>query len=386
MRLTLAILTMGAAAVGVSHAQQIVSAHAGVVHYTEGKVFIGDQAVQRKFGVFPDLQVGDELRTEAGGRAEILLTPGAFLRVAENSSVRMLSRELSDTRFEVLSGSAMVECDDLAKDTALTLVYKGRSIQLQKNGLYRLDTDPGTLKVYEGRALVRSQSGDLEVKKGKETNLDGVMAAQKFNPKLGDEFYAWNGVRSGYIASANVSTAQSYNSNGARWMTNTWLWDPWYGAFTFIPSAAYLYNPFGWGFWSPAYVVYAPTPVYSGGFSANGGVSTGFTGGRHTAGGTAPPAGSRPGGFGGGARNGIAAGPSTRGGFVGPSRGGFSGAMAGGFGGGGFSGGAPVGFGGGGGASRGGGGGFAGGGGGGGGASRGGGGGFSGGGGGRSGR
>jgi hypothetical protein len=335
MRLTLAILMTGAAAVGVSHGQQIVSAHAGVVHYTEGKVFIGDQAVQRKFGVFPDLQVGDELRTEAGGRAEILLTPGAFLRVAENSSVRMLSRELSDTRFELLSGSAMVECDDMAKDTALTLVYKGRSIQLQKNGLYRLDTDPGTLKVYEGRALVRSQSGDLEVKKGKETNLDGVLAAQKFNPKLGDEFYAWNGVRSGYIASANVSTAQSYNSSGAHWMSNTWLWDPWYGAFTFIPSAAYLYNPFGWGFWSPTYVVYAPTPVYRGGFSPNGGVTNGFTGGRQTAGGTAPPAGSRPGGFGGGARNGVA-GPSSGGALVGPSRGGFSSAMAGGFGGGGF--------------------------------------------------
>ena len=78
MRLTLAILMAGAAAVGVSHAQQVVSAHAGVVHYTEGKVFVGDQAVQRKFGVFPDLQVGEELRTEADGRAEILLTPGAF--------------------------------------------------------------------------------------------------------------------------------------------------------------------------------------------------------------------------------------------------------------------------------------------------------------------
>lgn len=360
MRLSLAILMMGAAAVAVSHAQQIVSAHAGVVHYTEGKVFVGDQELQRKFGVFPDLKVGDELRTEAGGRAEILLTPGAFLRVSENSSVRMLSRELSDTRFEVLSGSAMVECDDLPKNTALTLVYKGRSIQLQKNGLYRLDTDPGTLKVYDGQALVRSQSGDLEVKKGKETSLDSVMAAQKFNPKLGDDFYAWNGMRSGYIASANVSTAQSYNSSGARWMSNTWLWDPWYGAFTFIPSAAYLYSPFGWGFWSPGYVVYAPTPVYSGGVLPNGGVSNGFTGGRQTAGGAAPPAGSRPGGFSGPARNGMA-GASTGGAFVGPSRGGFSSSSAGGFsGGGGFGGGGARGgggFGGGGGASRGGGGG-----------------------------
>jgi FecR protein len=339
MRLTLAILMVGAAAVGVSHAQQVVSAHAGVVHFTEGKVFVGDQVVQRKFGVFPDLQVGEELRTEADGRAEILLTPGAFLRVAENSSVRMLSRELSDTRFEVLTGSAMVECDELGKDTSLTLIYKGRSIQLQKNGLYRLDTTPGTLKVYDGKALVRSQSGDLEVKKGKEANLDGVLAAQKFNSKLGDQFYAWNGMRSGYIASANVSTAQSFYSNGSRWHSNTWLWDPWYGAFTFIPTGAYLFNPFGWGFWSPTYVVYAPTPVYRGGFSPGGTTNGGFignsgiTGGRQTAGGAAPAAGARPGGFAGGSRNGGFAGPSSGGGFSGPAAGG------GGFGGGGFGGG-----------------------------------------------
>jgi hypothetical protein len=133
MRLTLAVLMVAAMAVGVSDAQQVISAHAGVVHYTEGRVFVGDQAIQRKFGVFPDLQVGEELRTEADGSAEILLTPGAFLRVAQNSSARMLSRELSDTRFEVLSGTAMVECDDLAKGTALALVYQGRSIQFEKN-------------------------------------------------------------------------------------------------------------------------------------------------------------------------------------------------------------------------------------------------------------
>ena len=367
MRFSLAILIAGAAALGVSHAQDVVSAHAGVVHYTEGKVSVGDQAVQRKFGVFPDLKVGEELRTEADGKAEILLTPGAFLRVAPDSSVRMLSRDLSDTRFEVLTGSAMVECDELAKGTALTMIYKGRSIQLQKNGLYRLDTNPAKFQVYEGKALVRAQSGDLELKRGKETYLDGVLTAQKFDPKVGDDFYAWNGTRSGYIASANVSMAQSYYSSGVPFAANAWLWDPWYGAFTFIPAGGYFFNPFGYGFWSPGYVVYAPAPVYRG-FTPGVGVGNSgggrqFGGGRGSTG--APVAGSRSGGFSGGSRGAGFSGPAAGGGFGGMSRGGFSGASAGGFGGGaargggGFSGGGGGGFGGG--HSAGGGGGFGGG-------------------------
>ncbi|HLK51497.1 MAG TPA: hypothetical protein VKT49_25325 [Bryobacteraceae bacterium] len=342
MRVTLAIVMAGAAAVGVSYAQQVVSAHAGVVHYTEGKVLVGDQAVQRKFGVFPELKEGEELRTETDGKAEILLTPGAFLRVAPNSSVRMLSRELSDTRFEVMSGSAMVECDELVKGSELTLVYKGRSILLQKNGLYRLDTDPARFQVYDGKALVRSQSGDIELKRGRETYLDGVLSAQKFDPKTGDDFYAWNGTRSGYIASANVAMAQSYYSSGTAWTPNSWLWDPWYGAFTFIPAGGYFFNPFGWGFWSPGYVVYAPTPVYRG-FTPS--VGTAGPGGRQTGGfaSGAPAAGTRPGGFSGGARNGGFAGPASsgfggaaaRGGFGAASTGGgFGGAGGGGFGGG----------------------------------------------------
>ena len=46
------------------------------------------------------------------GRAEILLTPGVFLRVGENTSIKMLDNRLLSTRVEFLSGSAIVESDD----------------------------------------------------------------------------------------------------------------------------------------------------------------------------------------------------------------------------------------------------------------------------------
>jgi hypothetical protein len=311
MRLGLAVLAVGAIGNGALQAQQVVSAHAGVVHYVEGHVFVDNQLVQQKFAQFPDLREGGELRTE-DGRAEVLLTPGAFLRVSNNSSVRMLGRELSDTRFEVLSGSVMVECDNVPKDVSLTVISHGHNIHLEKQGLYRLDSDPPEFRVYDGRAVIDSGPNQLTLKRGKEASLDGagtVLTAGTFNPKLGDSFYEWNTTRSGYIASANVSAAQSLRTSGSHWSSG-WAWDPWYGAYTFVPAAGIGYSPFGWNFWSPAWVIYAPA-VYYGGYYAPGvvagntsskpGTATGGTATGNTAGGISrtanPPAGVRPGGW-----------------------------------------------------------------------------------------
>src|SRR5579885_3579285 len=91
---------------GNTFAQQAISARSGMVHYVEGKVFAGDQPVEGKFGNFPQVQEKQVLRTEEG-RAEILLTPGVFARVGENSSFRMITNRLIDTRLELLKGTAI---------------------------------------------------------------------------------------------------------------------------------------------------------------------------------------------------------------------------------------------------------------------------------------
>jgi hypothetical protein len=70
-------------------AQSVISAKSGVLHVSEGAVFVGDEPVNQQRGTFPDIKEKTVLRTELG-RAEVLLTPGVFLRVAENSSVKMI--------------------------------------------------------------------------------------------------------------------------------------------------------------------------------------------------------------------------------------------------------------------------------------------------------
>src|SRR5579862_6194773 len=135
-------------AAGSACAQYVISAHSGVVQYVEGKAYLNDKTVEPKFGQFPDIKENQEFRTEEG-RAEILLTPGVFLRIGENSSIRMLSNRLLDTRVEVLSGSAMIEANEIPKDNSVSLIYKKDSIRLTKQGLYRLDTEPAGFEVFQ---------------------------------------------------------------------------------------------------------------------------------------------------------------------------------------------------------------------------------------------
>jgi hypothetical protein len=264
VRLALLASLVGAPVASVAHAQSVISAQSGTVHFIEGAVYVGGKLVEKKFGQFPAVKAGEELETK-DGRAEVLLTPGAFLRLAENSSVRMLSTELSDTRVEVLSGSVMVECDQLLPSNSLTFTYHGENIRLEKSGLYRLDADRAFFGVYNGEAVVRDDSSQLTLKSGKEASLAGVLQAENFDTKVTDAFYDWSKERSAYLAYASVSAGQSLRSSastsgGLAW-GGGWGFSPLLDEFTFIPGAGILMSPFGYQFWSPYTLGYYPYSV-----------------------------------------------------------------------------------------------------------------------------
>ena len=269
MRLPVASLAIGVFLSGSAFAQYVISAHSGVVQTVDGRAYLNDQPIQPKFGQFPDIKENQEFRTEEG-RAEILLTPGVFLRLAENSSIRMVSNKLTDTRVEVLSGSVMVECDNIlkndAKDNAVMLLYKGNTMMLMKHGLYRVDADPARFQVYDGEAIVKNESGQATLKSGKETALNGALMAENFDKKAADELYLWSNQRSSYLAKASASSAMTLrNSSGGSY--SPWQFNPMFGMFTFVPYGGIAYSPFGWGFWSP----YSVLGYYPGYYSGYGG-------------------------------------------------------------------------------------------------------------------
>src|SRR5262244_1544627 len=119
-------------------AQSVISTHSGLVYFFDGSVFIGPQRLEQKFGRFPDIGEGRELRTEHG-RAEVLLTPGVFLRIGEDSTIRMLSSKFSDTRIELLGGSAILEANEPRADSAVRLIHKNWQVRLPQEGVCRID-------------------------------------------------------------------------------------------------------------------------------------------------------------------------------------------------------------------------------------------------------
>ena len=274
-----------------------------MVHYVEGKVFAGDQQIDEKFGNFPQVKENQILRTEEG-RAEVLLTPGVFLREAEHSSFRMITNRLIDTRLEFLTGSLLLESDDMLKDNSVTVVARDATVHLRKAGIYRFGADPAQLKVVKGVVEVEANGKTFEVKEGKLLNLTGDMAVAKFDPKESDELSRWSYRRAEVVAMANVSAAKSlrdsggyasyggsgyspvgyggagYGNSGYYPCMNTrsslWAFNSYFGMYTYVPCSGQYGSPYGFMLWSPGsvYRVYAPRPVYN---TSRGNADSGFT-------------------------------------------------------------------------------------------------------------
>src|SRR6266478_4818550 len=272
VRLALGVAVMAGASSFVASAQSVISAKSGVIHYAEGRVYLGDQLVENKFGNFPDIKENAQLRTE-DGRAEVLLTPGVFLRIAENSSFRMVTNRLIDTRVEFLTGSILVEADELLKDNGITIVYNDYAVQVEKKGIYRFDSDPAALRVYDGAVLAQINGKSQEIKEGQLLAMNGDLKLAKFDKDDVDALYRWSHRRAEYISMANVSAAKSVRDSGMSWYSSGWAFNPYFNMYTFIPYRGSYYNPFGFALWSPFTVydyLYAPG-YYNTGYLRGGG-------------------------------------------------------------------------------------------------------------------
>jgi hypothetical protein len=268
----------------------VISAKSGLVSYTEGSVTIGDQPIEATVTSFPEVKENSTLRT-AEGRAEVLLTQGVIQRVGEHASFKMLTNRLIDTRLELLSGSHIVEADEIQKDNNLTILAKDSTVLVNKHGLYRFDIDQSRIKVFEGVASVQKNGQTILVSAGKTMALDGdSTAVEKFDREQTDALDHWSKRRSERLAMANPSSAKQVADYGCRptsfaatvpGRTNPcynpcggWRWNPWYGMITYIPCGTNVYSPYGYRYYSPYNVsrlYYTPPPSYNhGGYSNPG--------------------------------------------------------------------------------------------------------------------
>ncbi len=233
----------------------------GTLNFIEGQASIETQPLTSKSVGSADLQAGQTLTTQ-NGRAEVLLTPGVFLRLDRNSAVKMISPSLTNTQVELQHGRAQIEVAELHKQNNIQVNQSDATVQLVKTGLYGFSDDPDQVRVFKGEAHVLEGDQNIKVKGGRELTLNNQQVkAEKFDKdSAADDFYNWSKLRSEYLSEASANAAQIYVGNG--WVGPGWYWDPWYSGYTFVPGVGIAYSPFGWGFYSPR-VVY-PYRFYGG--------------------------------------------------------------------------------------------------------------------------
>jgi hypothetical protein len=269
------------------------SAVPGAVNYIEGQVTVDGRAVTSTSVGSLTLQPNQVIQTTQG-RAEMLLTPGIFLRMGDNSSVRMVSPSLSDTRVQVLTGDVIVEADQVFKDSNISVMLGATTSRLAKHGLYDFNANTGQVSVLDGKLEVLSDDHHIDLGKGHEVAVAGPLKGQHFDTKAleqQNQLYAWSRLRSEYDSEAAMQSASTVVVGGPGWWGPGWYWNPYWGMYSFLPGDGFFYSPFGWPYYSPGFIYahpgfrygYAPRAFVGGGISARaygGGLAgRGFVGG-----------------------------------------------------------------------------------------------------------
>jgi hypothetical protein len=236
----------------------------GTLNYVEGHASMGAETLDSKSIGSAELQKGQTLSTD-DGRAEMLLTPGVFLRLDNHSAVTMVSPSLTDTRVEVRQGRAMLEVAQLYMQNDIEILQNGATTRVEKPGLYGFDAAENQIRVFDGKAVVRDGDRSVSLKGGHEVLLNSgtPFKAEKFDKKTyeASDLYRFSSLRSAYLSEANMDQARVYVAGygfGPGWYGPGWYWSPWFSAYTFIPGDGFFYSPFGWGFYSPLWVYRAP--------------------------------------------------------------------------------------------------------------------------------
>jgi len=266
---------------GIGRAQYVISARAGVINYTQGEVLSRTSTglTWEKVTRQDQLDNGDHLRTGVTGRAEILLTPGSVLRLDRRSELVLVETDLPTVEMELLSGSAILEAGELDKQITLRVKTPHTSLRIKDDGLYRIDVTPRLTRVTTRKGELEVLAGGriVKVKKGATAEIQNAALEVTKGTLPTDDFDLWAQDRAETMLAANLSlTRRRSFTEGAFLRTSSWVYDPVFGFFTYVPFGYFYRSPWGrtfiycpWGFYWWNY-------PYGGGYSGGGPVAGGW--------------------------------------------------------------------------------------------------------------
>jgi hypothetical protein len=269
----------------VATTQFLVSTKAGLVNFVQGATTVKAAT---------SVPAGKVVATGPGGAVEILLNPGSYLRMGENSRLILEKVELYDIAVRILEGSAVITANGFDKDLPLQVATRDLKMEIIKDGIY-LFAD-GKVVVVDGK--IRDASNNLTYGKGFEISNDQGYRARKVKT-FTTALEIWSQKRDAEISRANLNVARSLQQTQnlpISSLLDVWLWYPAYGAFIYMPGARYR-SPYGYRYQAAGRV---QTYGNAGNSSGRGGGGGGFSTNTTNSAGSTSSASSGGGGGGGG--------------------------------------------------------------------------------------
>jgi hypothetical protein len=297
----------------LAFSQELGKARLGLV---EGDVQVNSEEAGEWFPatVNTPLRQGDRLWVPAGGRSEIQILGGLFIRLDEATSFDILSLGDTSYQFYLQEGRAYINnrnngSDHIQIDTPIS------SIGCYENSLVMVNvTETGAteLSVLSGYAFAETRNGRRRVEAGNTLRIDADLTADIYPLSAPDAWEQWNGERDQWLAESRDSLrylpneldeyVSDFDANGtwyntpdygyvwtptvavsidwAPYRTGRWVWfggnyvwvsyEPWgwapyhYGRWAFIPHRGWCWVPPRRGsvFWAPGYVAWVHTSTY----------------------------------------------------------------------------------------------------------------------------
>jgi len=257
---------------------------------------------------------GDRLWVPEGGKTELQLRDGTYLRLDQNSALEILTLENDSFQFYLNEGQAYANFRGrngsfLQMDTPVS------STRAYDHSIFRVDVSPeglNRISVLKGLVDVESRSGKTTVKAGYTLMLKNQTYAELSPLGPPDEWERWNMERdrrlaewkppSSYLPEDLYAYSGDFESYG-RWVyvaeyghvwrptvvvsvgwapyrIGRWVWirgdyvwisyEPWgwipyhYGRWAFVPAFGWCWVPpvRGAVFWGPGFVAWVRTPTY----------------------------------------------------------------------------------------------------------------------------
>jgi hypothetical protein len=299
----------------------VISARAGGVNAVTGRASMrphGNTEWQQ-LTIKEDLEAGDVVKTGLDGRVEMLLNPGSYMRIGENSEFELADNSLENLEVRLIRGTAIVEvtgADDQELFIGITTPHTRMSII--RRGLYRVNVVPGDtteLIVRKGRVML--EGSHTKVKGGNKVVFSSssfsVAKLENADKKDWDIFETWSKERAQTLAKENSrisgrTLSALANSFSYDWSylsllgrSGFWLYSYRSSCYTFIPYYGGYGSPYGGGYsrsffpggigyWQGRQVFIGPVgPAFGNGGPSGVGTGTGSSGGP----GNPPSAGSR---------------------------------------------------------------------------------------------